>query len=111
MTNDSIKRHDDVFAALDLPQAGESRLKAELTVRMRILIEKEGLSQSDAAARLGVAQPDLSTLLRGKTRGFSVERLMRCLVALGQDIDISLKPHTDPATPARVKLLDHGETA
>ena len=41
----------------------------------------------------GVRQPDVSKMLRGEFRQFSVERLLRFLVALNQDVEIVVKPH------------------
>jgi predicted XRE-type DNA-binding protein len=47
----------------------------------------------DAANLFGVRQPDVSKMLRGEFRQFSVERLLRFLVALNQDVEIVVKPH------------------
>jgi predicted XRE-type DNA-binding protein len=52
-----------------------------------------GLKQAEAARLFGVTQPDVSKLLRGDFRQFSVERLMRFLVPLGQDVEIVVKAH------------------
>jgi predicted XRE-type DNA-binding protein len=72
----------NVFADLGFPDAETHLLKAQLVTRMRDLIAAEGLTQAEAAARMGVAQPDVSRLLRGRFRDYSVERLNRLLVAL-----------------------------
>jgi predicted XRE-type DNA-binding protein len=55
-------------------------------------MKQRGLKQAAAAALFGVRQPDVSKMLRGDFRQFSVERLMRFLVALGQDVEIVVKP-------------------
>ena len=49
---------------------------------------------------MAVKQPDLSRLLRGDFRQFSVERLMRFLVALGQDVEIVVRPRLKRGAPA-----------
>ena len=83
---------DNVFADIGLPNAGEHLVKAQLVVKIDRLMKERGLKQSAAAALFGVRQPDVSKMLRGDFRQFSVERLMRFLVALGQDVEIVVKP-------------------
>jgi predicted XRE-type DNA-binding protein len=83
---------DNVFADICLPNAGEHLVKAQLVVKIDRLIKERCLKQSAAAALFGVRQPDVSKMLRGDFRQFSVERLMRFLVALGQDVEIVVKP-------------------
>ena len=59
------------------------------------------IRQTEAAKLFGVTQPDVSKMLRGDFRQFSVERLMRFLVALGQDVEIVVTPHhNDHGVPA-----------
>jgi predicted XRE-type DNA-binding protein len=53
------------------------------------------LTPVEAADLFGVRQPDASKMLRGDFRQFSVERLLRFLVALDQDVAIVVKPHPD----------------
>jgi predicted XRE-type DNA-binding protein len=48
---------------------------------------------AEAARLLGIKQPDVSKMLGGLFRQFSVERLMHFLVALGHDVEIVVKPH------------------
>ena len=83
----------NVFADLGLPDAGEHFVKAKLVFKIDALIKQKKLRQVEAAKLLGVRQPDVSKMLRGDFRQFSVERLMRFLVALGQDVEIVVKPH------------------
>lgn len=58
-------------------------------------MKRRSLTQADAAGLFGVKQPDVSKMVRGKFRQFSVERLMRFLVALNQDVEIVVRPHRD----------------
>ena len=76
----------NVFADLGLRDADELLAKADLAHTIQQLIQAQGLSQRAAARHLGVAQPDLSNLYRGRLDGFSIERLCRLLTALGQDV-------------------------
>lgn len=82
----------NIFADLGLPDADELLLKAQIVVALRGLITARKLTQTEAAKRIGIGQPDLSNVLRGRFRGYSTERLMRMLTAFGQDIDITVQP-------------------
>ena len=82
----------NVFADLGLHDADELLAKADLAHAIQHLIQAQGLSQRAAARRLGVAQPDLSSLYRGRLDGFSIERLCRLLTGLGQDVRIVVQP-------------------
>lgn len=91
------KSSGNVFADIGLPDAADHLVKAKLVFKIDTLMRERGLKQIEAAALFGVKQPDVSKMLRGDFRQFSVERLMRFLVALGQDVEIVVKPHLDPA--------------
>ncbi len=82
----------NVFRDLGLPRADEMLAKAALANRIAAILEKRGLSQTEAAQLLGVDQPKVSALVRGQLRGFSTERLFRFLHALGNEIEISIVP-------------------
>lgn len=86
--------------AARLSTAEDHFLKAQLVTKIGRLMKERGLKQVEAAGLLGVKQPDVSKMLRGDFRQFSVERLLRFLVALGQDVDIVVKPHTGAEAPA-----------
>jgi predicted XRE-type DNA-binding protein len=78
----------NVFADLGRPDAEAQLLKAELVSRIDEIIRARRLTQTQAAKLLGVSQPDVSHLLRGDFRDYSVDRLLRLLVALGSNVDI-----------------------
>ena len=65
--------------------------KADLVARIDDIIRKRGLTQAQAARELGLSQPDVSRLLRGRFGQYSVERLLRLLLALGRDVGIVIK--------------------
>jgi predicted XRE-type DNA-binding protein len=109
----------NVFADIGLPNAEEHLVKAKLVYKIDGLMKARRLKQADAAKLFGVKQPDVSKMLRGDFRQFSVERLLRFLVALGQDVEIVVKPHRGTRKPPpncgsqtrrRVPLLETGET-
>jgi predicted XRE-type DNA-binding protein len=82
----------NVFADLGLPDAGEHLIKAGLMVKIDRTIRQRRLTQAAAAKLMGIDQPKVSAMLAGQFRGYSVERLMRFLVALGHDVEIVVKP-------------------
>ncbi len=81
----------NLFADSGLENADEHLLKARLVSRIQDRIDERQLSQTEAAKQMGLAQPDLSNILRGRFRGYSVERLMRGLSSLGSDIEIVVR--------------------
>ena len=81
----------NVFADLGLPDADAHLLKAELVTRIDRIIRQRGLKQVEAAKLLGLSQPDVSRLLRGNFREYSMERLFRLLTALGRDVNIVIR--------------------
>ena len=82
----------NVFADLGFPNAEREQLKAHLTLRIYRLIKQRGLTQTKAGKILGIKQPHVSALMRGQSGAFSVERLMDFLTALGQDVEITVRP-------------------
>jgi len=82
----------NVFADLNLPDAADLPIQAELARLIHLQIKRLGLRQVEAAARLGLKQPDVSKLINGRHTGFSAERLFRLLNALDQDIRIVVGP-------------------
>ena len=81
----------NVFADLGHPDAEARLLKANLVTRIDKIIRQRGLKQVEAAKLLGLSQPDISRLLRGSFREYSVERLLRLLTALGSDVEIVIR--------------------
>ena len=80
-------------------------LKAKLVFKIDQLMRDRGLKQIAAAKLLGVKQPDISKMLNGDFRQFSVERLMRFLAALGQDVEIIVRPKRELGREAIVQVV------
>ena len=74
--------------------------------KRRQALKARGLKQVAAAKLFGVKQPDISNTLRGDFRQFSVERLLRFLVALGQDVEIVVRPHKGTRKAAQMRVTD-----
>lgn len=92
------KSSGNVFADLELPDAEERLAKAELARRIENIIKKKRLTQEQAAKILDINQPKVSALLNGKLAGFSMDRLLKFLTALDQDIEIRIR-----SKPARIR--------
>jgi predicted XRE-type DNA-binding protein len=81
----------NVYADLGYGDSDEMVIKAQLVTKIAEIIKRKGLTQTEAAALLGMPQPKLSNLLRGQFRGVSERRLMDCLTRLGRDVQIVVK--------------------
>jgi predicted XRE-type DNA-binding protein len=94
----------NVFADLGFPDAEERKTKVVLAVQILRILEERGLTQAAAARILGVNQPKVSALVNCRLEGFSVERLMIFLTALGRDVDITVRPRRSARTPGRIQV-------
>ncbi len=95
----------NVFKDIGVPNAEEHLVKAQLVFKIDAILTKRGLKQVEAADLFGVRQPDVSKMLRGDFRQFSVERLLRFLVALDQDVEIIVKPHRSRNDAAAMQVV------
>ena len=82
----------NVFADLGFPNPEREQLRAHLTLEIYRVIKSRNLTQAKTGEILGIPQPRVSGLMRGRGQSFSVERLMEFLTALGQDIRITVTP-------------------
>lgn len=99
----------NIFADLGLPDSEELLLKSQIVVELHRAIKTRKLTQTAAAKLIGIAQPDLSNLLRGRFSGFSTDRLMRVLTSFGRDIDIVVRLPTRARKTGRIRLLAAAE--
>ncbi|MGA8169604.1 MAG: helix-turn-helix transcriptional regulator [Methylocystis sp.] len=83
-------------------RCGDNLVKSQLVNKIAVLMRERGLRQIEAACLFGIKQPDVSKLLSGDFRQFSLERLLRFLVALGQDVEISIRPHIGVGSSLRI---------
>ncbi|MFQ5674833.1 MAG: helix-turn-helix domain-containing protein [bacterium] len=86
------KSSGNIFEDLGLPDSEERLAKTKLTSQIAEIIRKRKLTQTQAAAQLGINQPKVSALLKGNLAGFSTDRLIRFLNLLGRDVNIVIKP-------------------
>ena len=92
----------NVFADLGFENPDEMLLKAELVRQISKAIKEKGLNQYQAAEVLGIDQPKVSSLVRGRFSGYSLERLFKYLNVLGKDLEIVVKPKTQEVSTTRV---------
>ena len=88
----------NIFADLGLPDADETLAKADLDRQIVRLIKHHNWTQAQAAQALGIDQPKVSALMRGRLTGFSTDRLIRFLNDLDQEVEITVRPKV-PGSP------------
>lgn len=99
------KSSGNVFSDLGLPDAEERLTKLRLAFALNQVLKQRKLSQTQAAAKLGINQPKVSALKNLKVEGFSVERLMTFLTALDFDVDIVIRTKSDKKKGGRVSVI------
>lgn len=82
----------NVYADLGFENPAEELAKAQLAMMLDDVIRERGLTQLAAAKFMGVDQPKVSHILHGRLGGFSTQRLMEFLTALGRDVEIVVRP-------------------
>jgi predicted XRE-type DNA-binding protein len=93
---------DDLFEVLEIPNAADERARVDLASAITREIRRRGLTQTRAAALLGISQPDVSAIMNARVDGFSQERLERLLNALDMEVRIQVGPR--PAGQARAGI-------
>lgn len=86
----------NVYADLGLPDAEKLKIKTGLVIEIRKAMRSLGLTQQEAAKRMGITQPKVSDMMRGDFANLSERKLMDCLTRLGYDIEISVRPASAP---------------
>jgi predicted XRE-type DNA-binding protein len=95
----------NVFADLGFTDPDEELAKAQLATHIRQVLKRRRLTQTAAAKLMGVDQPKVSALLNGRLAGFSSDRLMRLLTALGQDVEIVVKGKPRSRARGRISVI------
>lgn len=86
----------NVYADLGLPDAEKLKIKTGLVIEIRKAMRRLGLTQQEAAKRMGITQPKVSDMMRGDFSNLSERKLMDCLNRLGYDIEIKVRPTSEP---------------
>lgn len=103
-THKVIDSSGNVFADLGLSTSDDDLLKVAIAGAITNIVKKRELSQSDAADIIGIDQPKMSLLLRGRLNGFSVDRMLKFLTLLGKDVDIRISARSKNQ-PGRIKVI------
>lgn len=82
----------NVFADLGLVDAEKLKIKTGLVIEIRKAMKIHGLTQQEAAKKMGLTQPKVSDMMRGDFSNLSERKLMDCLTRLGYDIEIKVRP-------------------
>ena len=83
---------ENVFADIGVRDPEGSLVRAKLAKQIAELIRRKRLRQNQVADILGVDQSKVSKLVRGRISGFTSDRLLRYLNALGCDVHIQIRP-------------------
>lgn len=95
----------NVFADLELPDADETKLKSDLVIQIRGLIDAKGWTQTEAAEMIGLTQPQVSQLMRGHVAGFSIDRLFTIITRLGHTVEVRISPDEAAPRDAHMRLV------
>jgi len=91
MHEEIIPSCGNVFADLGFPHPEEELAKSQLAYRLATIIENRNLSLEEAAYLLGISVEDLSLVVTGQFGEFTIDRLMRFLTVLGEDVEITVR--------------------
>ncbi|HEX6371717.1 MAG TPA: helix-turn-helix transcriptional regulator [Longimicrobium sp.] len=94
----------NVFADLGLPEPEGALAKARLAQAIAETIDRRGLTQEEAAKIMGLDQPKVSAIVRGRLAGFTQDRLTRCVLALGNDVEITIRSRAAPAAAGHLAV-------
>lgn len=86
----------NVYEDLGYDDAEEMLVKAQLAKKIGEIIRANEWTQTEASQIVGLPQPKLSSLLRGKFRAISEAKMMDCLRRLGRDVQIVVGPQRAP---------------
>jgi predicted XRE-type DNA-binding protein len=104
-----VKSSGNVFADLGVKNPEEALAKAELALQINRIVKQRRLTQERIAEILGIDQPKVSALINGKLSGFSTDRLIRFLNALGRDVDIVVRFRPRSRGVGHIRVLETQE--
>lgn len=92
MTIEHVTSSGNVFADLGLVDPEERLVKSKLAAALQRSMIELGLTQTAASTRMGMPQPKLSKILRGRFDGISEAYITEGLRKLGHDVEIRVRP-------------------
>lgn len=98
---------DNLYADFGYPEPQIALAKAELARRLIAIIRERGLTQAAAGEILGIGQPKVSAIMRGRLKDFSLERLMEFLTLFNHDVGIAVTfAPNEGGAPGRILVHD-----
>lgn len=94
----------NVFADLGLPNPEEELAKSETCIEIYHRLEELRLTPAQAAERVGLSERDVEEIIAGRFGRFSLERLIRCLNSLGEDVEIVFRRRKSPAGQGQLSV-------
>jgi predicted XRE-type DNA-binding protein len=84
---------DNVFRDIGFGEveAENLKLRADLMIRIEKYVKQSGMTQAEAARELGITQPRLNQLLKGKIQLFSLDALVNMLAQAGMRVNMTVK--------------------
>lgn len=95
----------NVYADLGFENAEQMLVKARLVAKISEIIRRRRLTQAQASELLGMSQTKLSNILRGRFRGISETSMIECLLRLGRNVEIVVKPASRSKVAGRVSVV------
>lgn len=92
----------NIFADIGLPDAETHFLKAQIVAEIYRLTKERKLTQSAAGKRMGISQPEVSRMFKGRFQEYSVDRLMTFLTTFDRDVEIRVRPHKKGGHTGRI---------
>lgn len=85
-----IESSGNVFEDLELPDAENLKLRAQLMIEIEQYIEQHGLTQREAAKRMHTTQPRINDIVQGRIEKCTIDRLVNMLAAVSHHISLSV---------------------
>ena len=107
MATEHVEIHQssgNIYADLELPDAEIHYIKSQIVIQLYRLTNLRKLTQAKAGELMGISQPEVSRLFKGRFREYSVERLMGFLTAFDQDVEITVRPHPKAGEGGRISF-------
>lgn len=80
----------NIFADLNIPDAENEKLRLVLLAEIRAWVDSSGMTQTEAAASMGIKQPILSDAIKGRYEKFTIDRLVRMLACVGKRVNLTV---------------------
>ncbi len=94
----------NVFDDIGLSDSAEMKMKAQAVMILSKSIADSGMTQAEVAAVLGIDQPKISKILRGRFRSLSLDKIFSYLTALDKDINITVSEKSEEVAHTHIRF-------